>query len=249
MKTALLIGINYLNTAHELGGCINDIIDIDAVLTTNYGFTNMVHLTDETALKPTKSNIIAQLQEKIAHLKAEDTFILYYSGHGTYIADTNSDETDQRDEAMYTLDNQLITDDELFTILQASPANNYVFLDCCHSGTLCDLEYNIRPTLEKKTYKLWLEPKETQSRICMFSGCLDTQTSADAAFYRSEKEYKNNGAFTFMLLSALKENNYVPIRNKTLLTTIYSKLKVQGFSQIPQLSSSHLAMFNDNFLS
>ncbi len=55
-KKALLIGINYIGTNVQLTGCINDINNISNVLTKlKYSCTC---LTDQSNVKPTKTNII-----------------------------------------------------------------------------------------------------------------------------------------------------------------------------------------------
>lgn len=247
MKKALLVGINYIGSQHALAGCINDINKIQSVLSQFYGYTKITTLTDNTTLKPTKKNILAQLQLIINTSTSFDQLVFYYSGHGTQVLDGNKDEADGIDEALYTIDNTIITDDEIFAILSTSKSQVNVFLDCCHSGTLCDLEYNIQPMIDSKVFKLSLESKQTASKINMFSGCLDSQTSADASFPRSINEYENNGAFTYVLLESLKEKNY-KVPNKTLIHMMNVKLKQYGFSQIPQLSCSKLDSFSQMFL-
>ena len=41
-KAALLIGINYKNTNHELNGCINDVKDVKQVLISQYSFNKKI---------------------------------------------------------------------------------------------------------------------------------------------------------------------------------------------------------------
>ena len=45
------------------------------------------------------------------------TLIVWYSGHGSYVRDTNGDEADGVDETLYLYDGNLV-DDELNNILQ-----------------------------------------------------------------------------------------------------------------------------------
>jgi hypothetical protein len=61
-KSALLIGINYTNTPYELYGCINDTKNIQNLLQTKYGYTDIKMLNDETTEKPTRQNILNGLQ-------------------------------------------------------------------------------------------------------------------------------------------------------------------------------------------
>ena len=60
-KKALLVGINYINTQDELNGCINDVNVMSNKLRIDYGFKSITILTDETAYKPTRNNIIKEI--------------------------------------------------------------------------------------------------------------------------------------------------------------------------------------------
>jgi len=70
--------------------------------------------------------------------------LLYFSGHGTQIADTNGDEPDGRDEALVMYDygravagKGAITDDWLAQQLEQARAREVVLLiDSCYSGTI-----------------------------------------------------------------------------------------------------------------
>lgn len=249
MKKALLIGINYVGSQYELHGCINDVNQIADLLRSSYGFESVRLLTDYTDQKPTSAVILAALRELLAGGKQEDHVVVYYSGHGTQTRDTSGDEKDGFDEAMYALDNILVTDDQIFGLVdkEANGATVNIFFDCCHSGTLCDLEYNMQPMASNR-FKFWTESRLTKQNVVVFSGCLDTQTSADASFRRSGNEFVANGAFTYMLLQVIKENKNAT--NKDVLHGIFEKLAQNGFaSQVPQLSCSNMAFLNKTFLS
>ena len=62
-KKALLIGINYVGTPYRLNGCINDVNKIQSKIN-SYGFSNqnIKKLTDNTASKPTRANILLELK-------------------------------------------------------------------------------------------------------------------------------------------------------------------------------------------
>jgi hypothetical protein len=77
-----------------------------------------------------------------------------------------------------------------------------------------------------------VEDKISAADIIMFSGCMDTQTSADAHI-----EGASTGAMSWALLKVLKENP-----NEITLTDLLRKLRgnLQGhYQQIPQMSTSH----------
>lgn len=67
-KKALLIGINYFGTKHELAGCINDAKNCRKFLVEERGYSDsmndMVMMTDEpvnkgTMFEPTEENMMA----------------------------------------------------------------------------------------------------------------------------------------------------------------------------------------------
>ena len=99
-KFALLIGINYKGTSNELNGCINDVMNMRDVLIKHFGYLaeNIVVMTEDQPnnLKPTALNIMNQFGSLIikAHHKQAKEIWFHYSGHGSYIDDTNGDELD-----------------------------------------------------------------------------------------------------------------------------------------------------------
>jgi len=102
-KKALLVGINYKGTSSELKGCITDVDNIKGYLLKNgYSSQNITVLTDETAIKPTRVNILKHLLELI--VSDAKTLFFHYSGHGSQTADDNGDESDGRDECLCPID-------------------------------------------------------------------------------------------------------------------------------------------------
>jgi len=218
MKKALLIGINYMGTKHELGGCINDINNIQNFIIENceYKIENITKLTDETNIKPTFQNIIDAIYSLVNDIVAGDSLLFYYSGHGTQIEEENKKEDDNLNEVLVPLDfrqNGFITDVWLYdNLVKVLPKNVklWCFTDCCHSGTMLNLQYNLVYNREKKkmnekvynkddwvnkyTFFLTNNKLETEGDVFMFSGCLDEQTSADLG---------DRGAFTNALLETL----------------------------------------------
>jgi hypothetical protein len=111
--------------------------------------------------------------------------------------------------------------------------------DCCHSGTVCDLKYvyngsNRTPTQASKGSKC-------QANVCLISGCMDHQTSADA--YNVQGKFQFSGAMTSCLLLALKEDKKI----FNTLDRVRTILRQKGFSQYPLLSSSFVVSDHDCF--
>lgn len=153
----LLVGINYRGTRNQLGGCINDALAVQKLITSNYPSADLQLLTDDTPEKPTRDNILNKLKQLVANAKAGDTLIFDYSGHGSQVPDIHGDEEDGLDETIcpidfmtrrvinykgqrITLDSQ-ITDDEINEIISDVPhgARFLMLADSCHSGTIGDL--------------------------------------------------------------------------------------------------------------
>src|SRR3989338_4747929 len=147
-RYAVLIGINYVNTANQLNGCVNDAYNIQKMLKDKFNYNEFTMLTDggRDAL-PTKRNITEAFNHiaKMSRLGYGEFFV-HYSGHGTYLRDLNQDETDARDEVIVPLDyrlNGFISDDQINKLLAQLAAGTKctVIFDSCHSGTVCDLQY------------------------------------------------------------------------------------------------------------
>jgi hypothetical protein len=236
VKRAVLIGINYTGTDSQLSGCINDTNGLKTILTSKYAFaeTNIKVLTDDTPTKPTRENILAAFTQLLQSGVAGDVLFFSYSGHGSYTADLNHDETSGNDEMIVPLDLKIILDDELKALVQTHLKKNvtlFALFDSCHSGTVLDLKYQYLDSLQNNANTQNNQDAETIGTVIMLSGCTDEQTSADAYV---DKKYQ--GAMTWAFLAALNggtgANSW-----QDLLTKMRTQLKNSAFTQIPQLSS------------
>lgn len=158
-RKALFIGINYFGQKGELRGCINDVQNIKAFLTSNFRIDEMLVLTDDQSdpsKKPTRANIIAGFKWLRAGAKAGDSLIMHYSGHGGSVRDTDGDEEDGMDETLCPVDYASagqIVDDEVHDVLVRGLPKGVrltAIMDCCHSESILDLPYvyNINGDLE-----------------------------------------------------------------------------------------------------
>lgn len=236
---ALLVGVNYKNTPYELYGCINDALNIQQFLKNKYNYNNIVLLTDDTNIKPTKQNILNELTNMLKKSISGDKLFFLFSGHGSYILDTNNDESDGKDELILPLDLNYITDDEIKLVIDTHLKEGvklFVLVDSCHSGTAMDLRYNY---LDSETNKTTIINKvnETKGDIIMISGCKDDQTSIEATFTDASNNVINSGAMTFSFLKTLEKLQYTNINYKILIENMRQFLSDSHFTQIPQLSS------------
>jgi metacaspase-1 len=136
-KKALCIGINdYPGTDSDLEGCVNDANDWAAVLTKR-GFSVQTMFNKKATGKEMRKAIKAL----VGGAKGQDSIIIQYSGHGSFVPDRDGDEPDGTDECLCPYDiaaNGPITDDEMFELLRPQVATVKVVMisDSCHSGTV-----------------------------------------------------------------------------------------------------------------
>ena len=175
-KRALLMGLNYLGTENELGGCINDARNLRTLLVERFAYrqSEITEMTDEAEDHrnvPTRANIEAAMERLLDGVERDNVAELWisFSGHGSHIADDASgsgagagDERDGRDETLVPLDyaeSGMILDDQWKTYLHRIPPSCKVFclFDCCHSGTMGDLpfayDYVERPPRRRAVYR------------------------------------------------------------------------------------------------
>ena len=249
-KAALLIGINYKGTNNELYGCENDIHASKKMLIEKYNFKEsdikvLMEKTNDATLVPTYKNIVAAMNWLVK--KSEEGYgslWFQYSGHGYFFRDRNGDEKDGYDECLVTSDNYAIMDDYLRSqLINRIRADSKLFclMDCCHSGTILDLQYKYLPSPSRR--RMIQENKHaTKSNVWALSGCRDNEESADAEFSRNEWA----GALTKNFMDSLKKFNYKPKLDE-LLRDVHRNLSRQGFNQLPQLTCSRNLSANVTF--
>jgi len=251
-KRALLIGINYFGQQSELSGCLNDVDNVETYLKA-CGFADFTVLKDSRSdpgflspLAPTKSNILRAMKDAVAKTKSGDVLYVHYSGHGSQLADATSgvskDENDGKDECICPVDYSIsqdsdsgfIRDDTLNQILVKDlvfGAKLRVCFDSCHSGSALDL-----PVRWVSSLKFEAENSNVMGKDIVFiSGCMDSQTSADARFNGQAA-----GAMTWALLGVLWDikksgKNSKMWSWKELVQMMRMNLKKEQYDQIPQV--------------
>lgn len=269
-RTALLVGINYINTENELNGCYNDIMNVSQYLRSTLGYASgsIAILTDgnrnvpgsASRLPPTRQNIIAGLNALVAGMVAGDEAVFHYSGHGSLVRDTNGDEATGFDSCLCPVDyatpasagGGMITDDEIRTLLVNKVprgARLYVILDCCHNGTGCDIRYKYEDfsiLLRQRPTPIWrtLQSAFTNSKYSETAGEV-YMISGCRDEQTSADAYINNafaGALTYAVFSILRANQ-ATIRTYSwgaLLRDVRQFMRVNKYTQIPQLMTGQL---------
>ena len=223
MKKALFIGINYLDSTEErLNGCINDVTHMYELLNQHYGYTseNMVVLTDDQSeenRRPTRDNILRELQLLATHSDTYQEIWIHYSGHGSWV---NNYDTG----ILVPVDFKtagFIVDVELYNIIQQIKCKAMIMIDSCDSAAVCDLEWNFEYLYGNKFMRVQLA---NQSLLDEFSPSLRSLSNPHIVMISASKKNQNSaeiidtdaitskpmyeGAFTDAVLHVLKNNSY-----------------------------------------
>lgn len=241
-RRALLCGCNYPGTSAQLRGCANDAARMYSLLRSQFGFADseIRILTDDEPYgrdgPPTRAEILEGFRWLMAGVQPGDCLVFHFSGHGAQQEDPTYREEDGYDETVLPTDFQVsghLVDDEAFDLICAplpSGAKLVAIFDCCHSGGGLDLPFTLQSLSGK-----WTEdtnPYYCAGDVLLISGCDEDDCSADASGRYGEPA----GAMTTALCDALQENPRQSCIE--LLSNVDNKLRVRGFDQVPQLSSS-----------
>ncbi|KAK4267994.1 hypothetical protein QN277_024703 [Acacia crassicarpa] len=220
-KKAVIVGISYRYSRHELKGCINDAKCMRYLLINKFKFpeSSILMLTEEETDPyriPTKHNMRMAMYWLVQGCQPGDSLVLHYSGHGSQQRNYNGDEADGYDETLCPLDFEtqgMIVDDEINTaIVRPLPrgVKLHALIDACHSGTVLDLPYLCR--MNRSGQYVWEDHRPRSGvwkgsnggEVISFSGCDDHQTSADTS---ALSKITSTGAMTFCFIQALERGH------------------------------------------
>ncbi|XP_061995980.1 metacaspase-1-like isoform X2 [Rosa rugosa] len=217
-KKAVICGISYKYSRHELKGCINDSKCMRYLLINKFKFPDesIVMLTEEEthpAKIPNKYNIRMALHWLVQGCQPGDSLVFHYSGHGSRQRAYHDDEVDGYDETLCPLDFEtqgMIVDDEInATIVRPLPhgVKLHAIIDSCHSGTVLDLPFLCR--MDRGGKYVWEDHRPRSGmwkgtsggEVISISGCDDDQTSADTS---ALSKITSTGAMTFCFIQAIE---------------------------------------------
>jgi hypothetical protein len=142
-KRALIVGINEFTRAHwRLRGCVNDTIEMEALLETYFGFRE-----DDIRVLRDSGATAQGIRDGLSWLLSEydgdgsDVRLFHFSSHGTQVDDQGHDEWECLDEVIVPHDHDWdapFRDDDLWALFDDIPERvNFTFIaDCCHSGSI-----------------------------------------------------------------------------------------------------------------
>lgn len=231
-------GINdYMGTANDLRGCVNDINDEVKKLKRDFPEFQCITYFDKQV---TTHFFVDEIERVMSHMPEGGFLYIKYSGHGTQIP--SSVEPDGYDEALYLYNGPLI-DNEIWKLQQATPLSLKVLakFDSCHSGDMGSRYYG-NPTWRKPRFMpiqgmevrrhavTRLAKPEGVQRWIIMSGCGPSQVSMDAQF-----DGRYNGAYTYFDLQAYYRGIYYT--NERI--KVGQGLQQHGFAQVPELSGPY----------
>lgn len=246
-KTGIVFGLNYIGKPYELYGCINDVTLMAKLLTDKFGYSGIKIFTDNTPIKPTRQVIIREITNLIAESINYDEIFIHYSGHGGQIRDSNDDEIDRLDEAIFPLDfgaSGIIKDDDLLAIIKNSKCEVKTIFDSCHSGSVLDIPYQVEFRSLVPTISMQKTDFVTQNgkKIVCISGSIDGQVSYDS---NNPLNGKSMGALTCELYNKWSVDPFCQI--STLMLTVRDGLAKKKLPQRPIVSSNQTILPTDSF--
>lgn len=229
VKRAVLVGINDYTASsfpapdtaplpdrdwEDLQGAVTDVGILRELLISQYGFepANIITLTDQQA---TGAAILDALEQHLLRpSKKDDIAFFYYSGHGSQVADSLSDEPDCLDESLVPADSRAggadIRDKELrriFNRILDRGVRVTVVFDSCHSGSGVRgfdaglRPRSVRPDLRDVADGLNAGPRPEDRGLLLFAAAQDF----DLAYETRDPDGNVHGAFSWALENALKD--------------------------------------------
>ncbi|KAJ3519020.1 hypothetical protein NM688_g9362 [Phlebia brevispora] len=156
------------------------------------------------------------------------------------LKDKDGDEVDGWDEVIFPVDYKktgVITDDEMHKLMVKplpTGCRLTALFDSCHSGSVLDLPYLYHTNGRVKGSQVTpshIQEKSTPADVISWSGCNDSQTSADTT-----EQGVAVGAMSYAFMTCLREKPNSTYQE--LLRNIRAILR-DKYKQKPQLSSSH----------
>jgi hypothetical protein len=241
-KEALVVGVSdYKAQNSDLPGIEMDVETMHNLLS-SWGF-NVTTLMNKKSI-----NLENYLQMYANTLTKDDTFVFYFSGHGSYIIDQNGDEADGQDETIVLSDGKSdyhYLDDELNYRLNQIKAKKLILFDSCHSGTANRGASKLTPKTipSEKVLEVYAKNK---SRIT--SDKEGTFVVLSASKDKEQSRASQTGSlFTTELNKVLtnnhgKDNDFLTLQNETTINIVNRCKRSKVNPHHPNLSASDKAL-------
>ena len=242
-KKAVVIGIDYVKSQSPLQGCSVDAKNVGELFH-KLGFDEIDIYTeqdtpDDVTMKGMMKIFFNLIKE--SYDPYMNTIAIHFSGHGSYMLDTNGDELDNRDEVFVPVDSDVsgtIVDDWFQIILSKMNKDIRIVctFDCCYSGTICDLKYS-SDVNELGTCILNTNAKNNiLADVILISGCKDDQYSYDAQGLETPGGF--SGVMSTFFIRAVEEKLSSDGIGLIDVVTKTRELIGNRYPQTPMISSS-----------
>lgn len=193
-------------------GMQRNIDELESVLSSRYGFTDIKRLKEEEA---TREGILQAIHKLIAEAEPGDICVLYYIGHGSRTKNTGTTESNQKDETIVPIDYvrqaktkedfKDIRDKELAALGNLAVDKGIIwtaFFDSCYSGSVSRSGPNTNPDSTFDVAQLPVQFASKEQRKPGERGAL-IFSAAQATELAGKTEI--GGDFSHALLKTLKE--------------------------------------------
>jgi len=192
-KKSVLIGINYVGSANELRGCVNDVQNVRQFILDKFGFQqdegHQRVLTEDNpnpAFHPTRANIETALRWLVEGVQPHDSLFVHYSGHGATTPEPGPvfESPDGNMDTIVPVDYQasgMISDIQLHELVcNPLPAQTRLttIFDCCHSGSILSLPFTV------------VENVHIDNRVTLVAHALENGQSVVASPSKADVEAK-----------------------------------------------------------
>lgn len=266
-RRALLIGISKYESARfpKLEYPPNDVARLAELLESpEYGF-GVTRLTDDSSQKPTRENILKAIQKVlIDDAQPGDVSLFYFSGHGSSVKNSLSDEADRRDETIVPMDavrpvtnrGELkdIRDKEIAEIFDRAVEKGIkltAIFDSCHSGSVARGDEQAKE-VEEADFDIKLAPTDAQKIKPEDRGALiitaaeDYQQASGGTYQLSGHEAKYSH-LTAELLQTLYNAPADRVSAGDLFRRITARLTAAGRTQTPTIAGDTERLDEDIF--
>jgi len=246
-KFALLIGIaNYSNPQHCLRGPLNDVKNFHDVLTNIYEFDErgIVEITDEDASKQKILQYLEATLSAAAGVQDKTHVVIFYSGHGTQVPDTDGDDADHLDEAIVPWDfdgsaTSVITDDMIYErcakYYKKRMTIDLIYDSCFSGGMERAIHHKYIPVDSRYSHLPKAIKRVRIPSIAVWTASRENQVSEEQEFsYASMSQVE--GVFTHYLVQTIKDYRYAT--RSAMIKLVAQKINSEGFAQKPKLVAS-----------
>lgn len=277
-KKALLVGCNYVapDGSMDFYGSVNDAFNIANLLVGSFGYQrkNIRLLLDHNAKfeRPNEANVKKWCNWLIKDAKPGDNLVFGYFGHGGQTYDIeNGDEKDKLDEVMCLVDDGFVTDDYFHEMVISKLPEGVTLtciIDCCVSGTICDLPHvemfqgYVKPMPATTTYELHegALAKMPKATVMCISSCMDSESSYEYGVYNAQDYFPYPLAYPLYVCSEgttysgfmSREIAKVVTKNpqlnwRQLLRQLHMVSNVKAQLQVPVISTTKRELFKNPF--